>query len=294
MRASKIGIEITKPELTALLAFAGLKEGRDTVYFGIRRQGGKLVASATDGHRALEVTSESNSQEEHVVGEWSVARAFLEACGHVVETSGLCVLLVTDSGLKKARIMDVESMAERATIGWHEEAASTQITMDTLSTLISQAKLLAAHQGSWFAVRASYLADMQIVSKACSKAPLTIYPPADPISPMYFEATSDGAQWRGVVMPVRVTAPGGLSDEAADEDSEPGLSAAPSNGVRETVQELRDILEEGGGTATLHYDGQSTQLHPPRKPSKPEPELSTAKGRAKLGAPKKKAAKKSK
>lgn len=237
MRASKNGIEIGKAELTALLTFAGSKEGTDSVRFGIRGRRDKLVASATDGKRALEITTESDS-DDHVIGEWAVNRAFLEACGRVLESEGMCVLLVTSSGLRKARIMDVESLSERATVSWHEEAASTQITISGLAGIIQSARLLASHHGSWFAVQGRYLADMLVVSKACDKAPITIYPPATPHDPMYFEATSDAAQWRGVIMPVTVTHPGGLIGE---DDEHPDDIGSPER-AREALQRAADDL----------------------------------------------------
>lgn len=237
MRASKIGIEIGKAELTALLTFAGSKEGNDYVSFGVRDRRAKLVASATDGKRALEITTESDS-DDHVIGEWQVNRAFLEACGHVLESEGLCVLLVTSSGLRKARIMDVESLAERATISWHEEAASTQITIAGLAGIIHNARLLASHQGSWFAVQGRYLGDMLVVSKACDKAPITIYPPASPRDPMYFEATSDSAQWRGVIMPVTVTHPGGLIGEEDEHPDDIGSTEA----LRKSLDDIKNAV----------------------------------------------------
>jgi hypothetical protein len=249
MRASKSGIEIGKAELTALLTFAGSKEGMDSVRFGVRGRREKLVASATDGKRALEITTESDS-DDHVVGEWAVNRAFLEACGHVLESEGLCVLLVTSSGLRKARIMDVESLAERATISWHEEAASTQITIAGLAGIIHNARLLASHTGSWFAVQGRYLADMLVVSKACDKAPITIYPPSGPTDPMYFEATSDSAQWRGVIMPVTVTHPGGLIGE---DDEHPDDIGSPER-AREALQRAADEL--GADISMTSFDAE--------------------------------------
>lgn len=247
MRASKIGIELGKAELTALLTFAGADNSTSNVYFGVRRAKGKLVASATDGHRALEITTESES-DDHVVGEWSVARAFLESCAKILDTEGVCVLLVTRHGLRQARIMDVESLAERATVSWHEEAASTQITMETLTGLIHSAKLQAGHKGSWFALNGRYLSELAIVSKACNKAPITIYPPAAPSAPMYFEATSDGAQWRGCIMPVTVEEPGGRTGDDDEQPDDIGTNRA----VRKAVDELRDVLDKNGATLTVH------------------------------------------
>lgn len=272
MRASKIGIEVNKAELTALLTFAGSGE-EDWIYFGVRSPRAKLVASATDGKRALEITTESDS-DDHVIGEWQIARAFLEACGRVVESEGLCVLLVTPTGLRKARVMDVESHAERATVSWHEEAASTQVSMATLSGIIQNAKLLAGHRGSWFALQGRYLADMNVVSRACDKAPITIYPPAGPIDPMYFEATSDGAQWRGCIMPVTVEQPGGRADDEEQPDD-----MASSRSVREAADQFRDTLDKHGMKLKVHVgtgaddgvvdnDYKPDGHKPPKKPRK--------------------------
>lgn len=281
MRASKIGIEIGKAELTALLTFTGSKEGSDNVYFGVRERRAKLVASATDGKRALEITTESDS-DDHVIGEWQVNRAFLEACGHVLESVGLCVLMVTSSGLRKARIMDVESLAERATISWHEEAASTQISIAGLASIITNASLLTSHHGSWFAVQGRYLADMIVVSKACNKAPITIYPPAGPTDPMYFEAASDSAQWRGVIMPVTVTHPGGLLGEDDEHPDDIGSSAA----MRKAVDALRDTLTKNGATMSIHTPSDDGVVDDDYKPEGDKPLKTEKKPKPKKGSKK--------
>lgn len=256
MRASKIGIEVTKSELNALLTFAGGGDRLDNVYFGVKRPRDKLVASATDGHRALEITTESDS-DDHVVGEWSIARAFLEACGSVLDSEGLCVLLVTPGGLRRARIMDVESLAERATISWHEEAASTQVTMDALSEVIRLARFNVSHHGTWFALQGKYLAEMLVVSKACGKAPITMYPPRSPSEPVYFEATSDGAQWRGAIMPCTVTGPGGnLADDDEQPDDMKGRSVADA---REALQRAADEIGGDISMSTTDESGKETK-----------------------------------
>ena len=270
MRASKNGIEVTKPELTALLTFAGTKEGTDGIYFGIRRPRGPLVANATDGKRALEITTESDS-DNHVVGEWHVARAFLEGCSKILDAEGICILLVTSSGLRKARIMDVESLAERATVSWHEEAASTQITMDSLSQLITQAQLLASHRGSWFALQGRYLAEMLCVSRACNKAPISLYPPPDALSPMYFEATSDSSRWRGVIMPVRVREPGGALDDEDDGHFDESTEG-DAGSVNAAVGAFKRTLEEHGATVTMHAQvgADGPPLKTEKKPKAPK------------------------
>lgn len=269
MRASKNGIEIGKAELVALLTFAGTKDNTDHVYFGIRERRAKLVASATNGSRALEITTESDSAD-HVIGEWRVNRAFLEACSRVMESEGLCILLVTSSGLRKARIMDVESLAERATVSWHEEAASTQVTMENLATIITQAQLLAGHRGTWFALQGRYLGDMLVVSKACNKAPITLYPPSSHLDPVYFEATSDGAQWRGVMMPVRIEQPGGREEEDDDD-------ALNSFGVNEAVQNFKDTLTEHGATVTFEQRSGEEPLATQKKPKAAKPKKGSKK-----------------
>lgn len=250
MRASKNGIEVSKAELNALLTFAGGKEGLDSVYFGIKHRGDRLVASATDGHRALEITTDADSAD-HVIGEWAVARAFLEACGSILDSEGVCILLVTAGGLRKARIMDVESLAERATVSWHEEAASTQMTIGKLTDVIRLARFNVAHSGTWFALQGRYLAEMLVVSKACGKAPITIYPPPNQMAPMYFEATSDGAQWRGCVMPCVVREPGG---PLGDDDEQPDDIAT----AREILQRAADDLGADVTVSSFDADGKKT------------------------------------
>jgi len=83
-------------------------------------------------------------------------------------------------------------------------------------------------QGSWFAINALYLSDIQAVAKAADKCPVSLFPGAGARDPVVFEARTAGGAWRGVIVPVSVVAPGEEADEP-DEEPPPGtpVSSAP-------------------------------------------------------------------
>jgi hypothetical protein len=215
IRANKAGIQLEKPAIKALLAFAGESEKFDHVHFRVAEQGANLIVNATDGHRALECVS--TTEDPHcVVGEWAVARDFLSACYRALEAGQSCLLRVKKGGLRTASLLKTGSLEEAGAITWADEAASTQITMAQISDVLRIAQAARHHTGSWYAVQGRYLADLKLVTQACGKlGAVTVYPPQSPIDPVGFEAKGDGVRWSGVVMPVRVEGPG---ESVADED----------------------------------------------------------------------------
>jgi hypothetical protein len=226
MKATKHGIELNKAELTALLAFTNNdSENFAAVHFVVPAAGGKLEAVATDGTRAVEVYS-SAEETDALAGEWLVACDFLDTCKSALKKGQVCTLRVSQTGVRSAVVTDVESGEEQATITWPREAASTQISIESIRKVSRIERRLA---GSWFAVQAPYLKDIALMSAACGGEPVTIYPPADEVSPLCFEASGYEARWSGVVMPVRVAAPG----EGVDEEAEEHDPSEHSDGVRE-------------------------------------------------------------
>jgi hypothetical protein len=240
MKATKHGIELNKAELTALLAFTNAQsEAYSAVHFVVPSAGGKLTAVATDGTRAVEVYS-SAEETDALAGEWLVACDFLETCKSALKKGQICTLKVTKTGVRSAVVTDVESGEEQATITWPREAASTQISIESIRQVSRIERRLA---GSWFAVQAPYLKDIALMSAACGGEPVTIYPPADEISALCFEASGYEARWSGVVMPVRVAAPGEGVDEKAEE-------VDPSE-TADAVRNFAGTLKKVGATVTF-------------------------------------------
>jgi hypothetical protein len=211
---------LRKPELAALLAYAGDTTSNNVVKFRIGNSG-QLIASATDGKRALEGRGVAENAE---AGEWAIERTTMEACRRILDDGDTVVCLkVTPKGCKKFQILGAASGDVQGTYEIPSGEVSTQVSMDAIHDLISdQGESLL--EGSWFAVNPGYLSDLHVVSKAADKCPVSIYPPRDPLAPVRFEARSSEGHWRGVIMPVPVVAPG---DEAAPADGEERPPGAP-------------------------------------------------------------------
>lgn len=230
MKATEQGIELNRAELTALLAFTGENIPYSCVHFAVAAGSKKLAASATNGHRACDVVSQIED-DAATVGEWAVDREFLETCKRALAKGQICKLQVTPTGLKSAVIVEVESGQQRGTIGWPHDAASTQMSIEKIRSVTRIDRRLS---GSWFAVNAAYLRDMALMSAACGGQPVTVYPPADSISLIFFEASGYEAQWSGFVMPVRVDAPGEREAEGSDEPRE-------KDAIEQAFEDLADL-----------------------------------------------------
>ena len=216
MRATKSGIECNKAELNALLAFTGDDMKFATVRFRVNGSA-KLVAAATDGKRAVEVTASSDGAEK---GEWTFDRTFIESVRRVLDDGEtIAVLEVHQRGANKAVIKGIESGDKRTEIKCPADSVSTQISMDDIHNVLGGA---VSEKGSWFALNAFYLSDVQAVAKAAGKCPVSIFPPKDPRAPILFEARCADGSWRGVVMPVPVVGPGDEADTEDEEEPPPG------------------------------------------------------------------------
>lgn len=237
MKATRQGIELDKLELQALIAFTGDMERHDGVHFRVSAASTetrlRMVVTATDGHRLVEV--EAHADEDALEGEWAVAKELLQSCQKELVKDSLCILRVERAGLRKARIVMVEDNKTVMSLECPREAASTQISMDTILEISRTVRRERRLSGSWFAVQGSYFAEFQLVSKACGIMPVSVYPPVGPDSPIGFEVQGVGGKWTGVLMPVRVIGPG----EGLDED------------VAEAVANMRDVLAENGATMEI-------------------------------------------
>lgn len=216
MRATKQGIECNKAELNALLAFTGDDMKFATVHLRVNGAG-KMVASATDGKRAVEVTAPAEPGAER--GEWTFDRTFIESVRRVLDPGEtIAVLEVHQKGASKAVIKGIESGDKRTEIKCPSGSVSTQITMDNIHDTLGKTE----PTGSWFAINAFYLGDIQAVAKAADKCPVSLFPGATPDAPLTFEARSSDGAWRGVVMPVRVVGPGDQAETEPDKEPPPG------------------------------------------------------------------------
>lgn len=216
MRATKTGIEVNKSELNALLAFTGDDMKFSTVHFRVNGSA-KLVASATDGKRAVEVTAPSEGAER---GEWAFDRTFIESVRRVLDDGEtIAVLEVHQKGANKAVIKGIESGDKRTEIKCPSDSVSTQITMEDIHSVLGGTTQAS---GSWFAINAFYLSDIQAVAKAAEKCPVSLFPGPGPRDPVVFEARAAGGAWRGVVMPVPVIGPGDELEKEPDEEPPPG------------------------------------------------------------------------
>lgn len=264
MRATEDGIIINRAEISALLAFTGDTERFSSVQFRVTGSA-KLIASASDGNRAVEVTAEADNAE---TGDWGVDRTFLEHMRRGCDEGETVALLkVSRGGLKIGVVQAIEGGDERARVTWPREAATTQTSMDQVRGAIGND--VALEGLSWFAFDPSEAKLLGVVATACEKCPMSIFPGKDPGAAVHFEASSIGGRWRGVIMPTRVSAPG----EAADDDDDTGGASAP-------------------GTETTTGVGDPART----KPLKLEPSLATAKKRRPKAskAPKRKGSKKRK
>lgn len=252
MQATKEGIQINRAEIAALLAFVGDEERFSAVQFRVNGSG-KLIASATDGKRAVEVTAQVDGAE---TGEWAIDRTFLEHMRRGCDEGETQALLkVTAKGLRIGIVQGIEDGSERARVTWPTEAANMQTTMDAIRGVIGTDVALS---GSWFAVNPSYVKDLAIVAAACDKCPISLFPGAEPSAAVHFEAAAVGGRWRGVIMPIVVKAPGEEALEPVDGDQTAGAG------------------EPAPGSETTPAVGAKPR---PAKPLKLEPELATAKKR---------------
>lgn len=217
MLANKTGIQLSKPEIAALLAFVG-DDRLNSVHF--RVTDAKLFACATNGKRAVECSASNDGGE---VGEWIVDRTFLEAARRLLDADTCALLKVKRGQLRDIVVCGVETGDERERVTWPTDAASTQTSMDELRKALHTGELTG---GSWFAIDHRHLAAVSAVAKACNDSPVTCYPPDSEMGMVGFETTHAGGTWCGKVSTTPVVAPG---DEAETETEEPP-PGEPTNG----------------------------------------------------------------
>lgn len=205
MQSTNKGIDFNKREGQALLAFTGDKEEHAVVHFRIEKS--TLVAAATDSRHAVRCEANNDGADE---GEWGVVREFLELCVSGLENGSakvpgtICRLIIKKTGIFEAHICDQESGKKMSEVKWHKNAASTQVSIDGITSTIPKA----AERGSWYAVNPKEQTVLTKVSLASEKCPVTIFPPQDNLGPVIFEAKASNTVWRGIIMPVPTVGPG--------------------------------------------------------------------------------------
>lgn len=225
MRATDKGIEINQHELAALLAFAGDDAKFGVVHFRVNASG-KLLASASDGKRAVECTSEGLA----TPGEWHVDRALIEAARRLLDpTETKALLKTTDKGLKEVAVISIEDGSVGGRYSFATELTSTQITMAHIHGEIEAgSETESKMKGTWFATDMRSLKPLIAVERAANMSPVTLYPPKKPTSMVTFETRSDDGHWKGVVCPVTVIGPGDSAETDEEDPAPPGSpEAAP-------------------------------------------------------------------
>jgi hypothetical protein len=265
MRADKSGIECSKEELTALLAFAGDDTNFGVVCFRINaiRQ---LIVTATDGKRAVE--HRVNAQEAEP-GEWQFDRTFIEALRRQTDKGETVAVIVADAKKAKAIFRGVESTAERAEIKCPKTSFSTQVSIDSVHELVA-GKGSDVLTGSWFAFNPAFIGDLDKVSKAASGCPISMIPGADETELVRFRASSDRGTWRGCFKPTLVSAPG----EEAEAESDPDAPGSTTQGLPSSAPPALELTNQLGTAKKRKARGSKEPAA--KKPSKRAPKVKAA------------------
>lgn len=284
MRASAAGIEINKAELGALLLVAGRNDGA-VVKFRIDGKQ-KLVASASDGRRAIECQAPGGDAER---GEWTVPALWLEQLRLGAKKGTTDVLLrPTSKGMKDAVLRGEASRSEFLEIIDKTNGTSTQVSMESLHELAKEKRL----EGSWFAVLPKQVNRIfDVVSKAADGCPISIFPPVDDKGQVLFACSSAGGRWQGVLQPALVEGPGGEAEEEDDDEDAPGRPpkqpALPGTDDADDADEDSEEEEAEEGDDSGVVDDDYAEKLKTQKPPKKKAAKKTAKKTAKKKAKKK-------
>lgn len=221
MLSTDKGIDIGEREMTALLGFCGDTAALAQVVFKIK--GKKTIAYAANGRAAVEYTGKNDGGED---GEYPVSKSFLELCAAgAVEGSKhvpaqIARLLFDKSGIGAAVLVSKESGKEGPTVSNPDKIEpSTQLKFKEVHDLID---IDTERKGHWFAASGKHMKPVLGIEAAANKCPVTWVPASDELSPIGFMAKGDGGDWRGILRPVEVAAPGktATNPESDDDDSD--------------------------------------------------------------------------
>lgn len=201
MRHTDEGLELTKSEIAALLAFACDAPERPNLYgvhFLLSEQ--HIRARATNGHVALDAVGTNETGTEN---EWFVHRDFLKGATKVLENNCTITLQFSGASLRDAAVHDQDGV-ERATFSWPQDAANAQTTFPDQS---EWDRLLTPPSGKrsvkFVKLNAEYLGMMAKVAKAAGMSWIDCYPPPKQDDLAVFRVEGVDTTWIAVVAPMK-------------------------------------------------------------------------------------------
>jgi hypothetical protein len=261
MQASEKGIDIGEREMTALLGFCGDTQALAQVLFKVK--GKKVIACAANGRAAVEYTGENEGGE---AGEFPITKSFLELCAAAAVEGSKHVpaqivrLLIERTAIGAAVVVFKESGKEGTTLRNPDRIEpSAQLKFKDVDSLV---QFDPQRPGHWYATQSKHMKPVVAIEAAANKCPITWVPAADELSPLGFMAKGEGGEWRGILRPVEVAAPGKSAtnpeadDDGDDDDDQadkrqPGLFDGKANGSS-TAQASGD--DEGGDSGIVPDD----------------------------------------
>lgn len=207
MEYTSQGVELTKPELVALLAFAS-DDPKAPQFYGVHFMATeeKIKARAADGFIALDAVGGNDTGEEN---EWFVHRDFLKGAVKILDNSSTLVLEFSGASLTDAVVRN-EDGVNTSTFSWPEDAANSQ---SSFANEKDWGKLLTPPNGKGVkcvTLNADYLGLMSKVSKAAGVTGIDCYPPTSRHDKVMFRCEGFDTTWIALVMPMR-------SDESENE-----------------------------------------------------------------------------
>lgn len=218
MKATDSGIELTKPEIVALLAFTA-KDADDpfisSVCFTVTRT--TVTAHATDGHSA--VLAEADTDGVAPSGRWVIRRAFLEATARAIRGKSRALIdLYSDGPVRESAILRTEEDEDGNEIEkivhsvvWPESATVNEADLPAdadRSVVITKPERAVP----CMTIDASYLARAELIGKAAKRAGVDVWGSTSRQGPLGLEVDA-ATRWRALIMPCAPEeAPDGITD----------------------------------------------------------------------------------
>ena len=199
MKHTDNGIELTKAEVAALLAFTADEPQRSDLYgVKFRVSESHVHARASNGHIAIDVVGMNDDGSEH---EWFVHRDFLRGAAKMADAKGAIYLMFSGASLNDARMVNEDGL-EIATFSWPTDAANAQASFpdDALEKLLEPPSGKATKSST---LDADYLGLMKTVAKAAGVSGVTCYPPPKSDQRIMFRCEGVDTTWVALVMPMR-------------------------------------------------------------------------------------------
>lgn len=257
MRATEDGIELSKPELAALLEFAASRShaNQDLASVVFRVAHDRCWAYASDGATAVEadgVTDERCS----LRGEWGVRRELLESAVKLAAKATRIVLPISGRSLHGVILEDEEPGDEdreprvtKRTIEQEDDAVLPQQSLPSVERCIKLPSGTRAVKA--FTLSSHYLARLALVGKACGRAGADIFVPSSLNDPTHVRiGAGEPTVWTVLIMPMASDADA-TADEVAQEDHRKRETRATSERERleGLVEETVERANAGQGAA---------------------------------------------